>query len=359
MEMIFNSFTVSYLARRLMTWLHRLQKGLPPGRYRFSTKGGLVPCTGQEGLVSSVFAGKILWNTGLWHCLNISERQAITRFIASFQNDDGFFRDPWLVNCLKRLDVSAEDMEQSIRAETRQALSFLLTVGEMPRRPVPIEFTDTDAIRRHMRSLAWENPWGACSHFSHQCFFMAASKSMGLPVPSSMEECLVEELFRHYHPATGTWYDASLPEPSMTVQINGMMKAFTGMAWLSPEVYTRLNLQASWETVHRYVDQCDSCSLFNQLYVLTELKRLGAISGQREISTFYKKYINGLLPFYHWIEGAFSFFPKKSQIAYYCGAPTSLGYNTSDLHGSVMQTWALSLLFSLMNINTTWQSQKV
>jgi len=311
MEIIFSSCIASLLGGRAGRWLQKMQEGLLPGRYRFCARGGLVPFAGQEGLVSTAFAGKILWNTGLWDKIAPVEQQAVIDFISSFQEEDGFFRDPWLLSCFKKLHVSDEDIEKSIRAETRQAISFLLTVGAMPKWPVPLELKDTDSVREYMRGLPWDNPWAACSHFSHQCFFLAARKRMGLPNPADMEECLVDELFKHYHPETGTWYD-NAASPSMTLQVNGMMKAFTGMAWLSSEVYTLLNLENSWETVRLYSKQCDSCSLFNQLYVFSELKRLGVSCQRSEIKRFCQKYIRGLFPFYHWGEGAFSFYPKLS-----------------------------------------------
>ena len=358
MSVIFNSYFANFLSQRIAQWLQRMSDGLQDGRYRFCSKGSLVPENGRQGLVATCFAGKIARNIGIWEKLPISQREAITSFIKSFQDSDGFFRDPWVLQSLAKIKQSDEEIKQTIIAETRQALSFLLTVGSFPTHEIPLSYTEPEAMQQFIRALPWENPWAACSHFSHQCFFLSARKQAGQNVPQDIEQVLLDELFQHYHPDSGSWYSYEAPRPSTENEINGMMKVFTGLAWLDGTAYERINGQKAWDFATDSISKNDSCSMLNQLYVLSELKKNFHIQSTKLIDTFCSKYILRMLPYFHFREGAFSFFPKKSQITYY-GAQPSTGEACADLHGTVMQTWAIALLFTLRNVRCAWTPQQV
>lgn len=358
MELIFNPMLAALLARRVRRWLTRLGAGLDSGRFRFCREGSRIPVSGHAGLVSTVFAAKILYTTGNWQYLDADARKAVLTFISSFQSPDGFFRDPWMLSVLQRQGSSPEAVERYVRAETRQALSLLFALKASPIYPVPLELKDADHARRYMRALDWENPWGAVSHFSHQCFFLAAARATDQPVPVGMEEALLDELFPHYAPESVTWHINGRPVANPTVTINGLMKMLTGFAWLDPHVYTRLKLDALWDAVCEHVVQTDSCSLFNHLYVLATISRLQNFKKTKTLEKFCASYMTALAPFYRWTEGAFSFFPQKSQDTYLEATVTS-GSRCADLHGTVMQTWALALLFQLKGLKVNWNAQKV
>lgn len=347
------------LARRVRRWLTRLSSGLDSGRFRYCLEGSLIPVSGHAGLVSTVFAAKILYTTGNWQYLDAAVKSAVLNFISSFQSPDGFFRDPWILSVLQRQGSSPEAVERYVRAETRQALSLLFTLKATPTTyPAPLELKDADHARRYMRALDWQNPWGAVSHFSHQCFFLAAARATNQHVPVGIEEALLDELFRHYAPESVTWHINGQPVANATITINGLMKMLTGFAWLDPHVYTRLKLDALWEAVCEHVSQTDSCSLFNHLYVLATISGLRNYKKTKALKKFCISYLHSLVPFYRWKEGAFSFFPHKAQDSY-LEARISSGSSFADLHGTVMQTWALSLLFQLMGLKVNWNSQKV
>ena len=48
-------------------------------------------------------------------------------------------------------------------------------------------------------------------------------------------------------------------------------------------------------------------------------------------------------------DGAFSFFPGRAQRAYY-GALVSLGERQSDMHGTVMLTWAWAIALDILGL---------
>lgn len=358
MELIFNPMLAPLLSRRIRRWLTRMGAGLDSGRFRYCREGSLVPVSGHAGLVSTVFAAKILYTTGNWQYLDATAKSDMLAFIASFQSADGFFRDPWMLDALKNSGSSSDAVERYIRAETRQALSLLFALEAAPVYPSPLELKGADHARHYMRELDWRNPWGAVSHFSHQCFFLAAARATGRAVPADIVEALLEELFSHYDPESVTWHINGQPVATPTLTINGLMKMLTGFAWLDSEVYTRLKLDALWERVCEHVAQTDACSLFNHLYVLATISRLQNFKKTKTLEKFCTSYLASLVPFYRWAEGAFSFFPQRSQETYLEAKITS-GSSCADLHGTVMQTWALSLLFQLMGTDSCWQPQKV
>jgi hypothetical protein len=47
-------------------------------------------------------------------------------------------------------------------------------------------------------------------------------------------------------------------------------------------------------------------------------------------------------------DGAFSFFPDRSQVSYY-SARVSRGKRVSDLHGTTMLVWAIAIAYELLS----------
>ena len=168
----------------LASWLKELRSGLEPGRFRFCIDGGLVPVTGQLGLVSTCFAMRTAWCTGIWDEWPQSQREACIKFVKSFQREDGYFYDEWLVNnakytlkwYVKRLlgrvpkHAAGNLLKMNLRAETRQATGILLMVGERPNFRLPVEVSSRHDMNGYIESLDFESPGSAGSHLSHALF---------------------------------------------------------------------------------------------------------------------------------------------------------------------------------------------
>jgi hypothetical protein len=348
-----------YVRRRLARWLRRLGDGLEPGRFAFCLKGNLVPVTGHAAHMSTIFAVKIAYQTGLLADWPQCVQNACITFLQSFQDEDGWVRDPWVLAYYNKHPDASPELQASIRAETRQLLSLLFTLGAKPLYAPPLEYDSPQAVSAFIRSLDWSNPWAAGSHWSHQAFLLAAAKAAGKDV-SRLEAALLSLLDEYYNPECGLWFDPSQAPPPVNIQINGAMKVLTGLAWLPKR---RSDHEALVRFCLNTLRLGDSCSLIDQIYVLQQTTAAYAEKSdlRREAKNAALRLARQSMRYYQRGDGAFSFYPGKAQTCYYAGIPASLGLQTADLHGSAMQTWALALVLQFFDGDEGcgWTTQRV
>jgi hypothetical protein len=171
-----------------------------------------------------------------------------------------------------------------------------------------------------------------------------------------LEDALFRLLSEYCVPETGAWHEPNAPTPPVNIRINGAMKALSGLAWLTPRP---MDYSALINFCLQTLLQNDSCSLLNQLFVLEQTTKEQKSGRSRYLAADAAvKLMKQSLNFYHWSEGAFSFFPHKAQTHYY-GVPVSHGEHCADLHGTAMQTWALALAAGFLGIGGDWTTQKV
>lgn len=341
-------------------WLEEMAAGLEAGRFRFCAQGSLVPTTGTEGQVSTCFATKIAWQTGIWDRWPEDRKKACVAFIKSFQRADGTFFDPWLARQTKQplkdrillfmSSLSRAPSSQTvddphimnIRAETRQSASTLLMVGDTPAYPLPMECGTLDQIKQYIHSFDWSRPWSAGSHFSHLLFMLSTNQkhfNSHRDLTGSIDTAL-ECLAFLRDPESGCWFTGT-PAPSEA--LNGAMKVFSGLQWLDrpyPDCRSLLDFSLAQPF------QEDGCGFLNQLFVVYHARK-GAPAGYRfeEIQALGEKALKKISSFVR-DDGAFSFFPNGAQTHYY-GASVSTGNLVSDLHGTTMMTWAIALATAL------------
>lgn len=179
----------------LKDWLEQMAMGLEPGRFRFCAKSFFVPTTGKAGLVSTCFAMRSAWETGIYDEWPEERRRGCVEFIQSFQRQDGFFYDAWLFKNtrihLKTIVLALlgrvpfrfllHQKEMNLRAETRQCAGDLFNVRFKPLVPLPLECRDIKSVRKYVQSFDWSNPWSAGSHLSHlMCFLVVNRKYLDL-----------------------------------------------------------------------------------------------------------------------------------------------------------------------------------
>lgn len=159
--------------QKIKEWLEEMAAGLEPGRFRFCSHGSLVPTQGHGGLMATCFAMRSAWQSGVWELWTEERKNASIEFIRSFQRDDGFFEDPWL---MKNAGISLETIinfmlgrvplkkilhlkKMNLRAETRQCLGDLFNVDSQPPNRVPLEQSSIDTLKNYLNSLPWQQPY--------------------------------------------------------------------------------------------------------------------------------------------------------------------------------------------------------
>ena len=347
------------LKKRIHGWLENLSSNLELGRFSFCLKGNLVPTSKHAASMATVFAAKIAYQTGLWSTWSQKKKDACIAFMLSFQDEDGWVRDPWILDYYDKHPEVYPCLQETIRAETRQLLSLLITLGAKPLYAPPLEYDSPENLIAFIRSFDWSNPWAAASHWSHQAFLIATSKAAGKDV-TSLEAALFSVLDEYYHPECGLWFDSSQMPPVSNILINGAMKVFTGLQWLPANP---MNHEPLVRFCLKTMRMDDSCSLLNQIYVLQEATTVHneKTALTTEARNAAMRLARQTMRYYRWKEGAFSFYPSRAQHCYYAGIPTSKGLKTADLHGSAMQTWALALAMQFLGYSDDcgWAIQRV
>ncbi len=348
------------LRTSIAAWLERMAEGLEPGRFRFCSHGSLVPVSGQQAQFATCFAMKIAWQIGIWDSWSAVRREGCLAFVKSFQRADGWFVDQWLAR-QARLDLKervglylhrligsnsrrATDYRDNIniRAESRQSASTLLMVEDLPGYPLPIECSTSEEVSRFIHSFDWSHPWSAGSHLSHLLFMLSANEKH-FPKRSDyagLIDTALVCLAALRDSESGCWCKGS-PDP--VENLNGAMKVFSGLQWLS-KPYPDCRRLMDFALDQRLQD--DGCSFLNQLFVVYHA-RLGVPPGYREEDVRHLGHL-ALARISRFVreDGAFSFFEERAQTHYY-GANVSQGAPVADLHGTTMMTWATAIALAL------------
>jgi len=148
-------------------WIHQLKEKVPQflgklkgkktaGFFHYSLSGDLYDENIKWGLGNTVFAVKIYYTLNLLDNLTAGEKREMVDFIKSFQQKDGTIYDPLIkkltfwrdkLSSFKNLNFNNFFHQQTIRAETRQAISALSLLGEKPDIPY-FDFPKTEKKNR-------------------------------------------------------------------------------------------------------------------------------------------------------------------------------------------------------------------
>ena len=353
-----NSLLNDDLKRKTPEFLEKLKGEKIPGFFHYSLSGDLYGEDVKWGLGNTVFAVKIYYMLGLLSTLPEKNKRETTNFIKSFQQKDGGIYDPLVkklafwrekLSALKNFDFNNFFHQQTIRAETRQAISALSLLGEKPDIPY-IDFPKTKKeIDKFLSRLNWRKPWGAGSHFSHLVFFL---KHSDLKNKNELIDYAINWIKDIQCPEDGAWYRGN---PDLAQKINGAMKIITGL-----KVAEKVELQYP----EKLIDLCLSaendrhaCDNFNIIYVLKYANEVTNFSYRYdEIKEFALRRFDIYKKYYYPEIGGFSFLPNKANVYYY-GAKITKGLSEPDIHGTVMFLWGISIIQRVLNLEPTYKEQ--
>ncbi len=376
-------------------WLLSLRDEQHPGMFRFCRTGATFQPSLKTGLGTSSLALKVCYQINSLSRVKDSDLHRWTEYIKSFQREPdgkfaGLFEDEEL---LKIPDKNAGWFKKDIktrRAETRQACAALLCAGASPNFPVLCLPNSRPEVLKYLSSLPWvTNPGGAGSHTSHLVFFLKLNADFfGHRI--AYEELLpfiLEKLDSLQEQETGSWFRGN---PSRGEKITAAMKILTPynlIGKLLPNLKKLYALQARkkgfWfignplreqkitaamkiltaynligkppQYVEHLIDFCldadndgDACRNVNILYVLYQCSRWTSYR-INDTKAFAERKL-AVIKNHRKNDGAFSFFPDRAGDNYY-GARVSRGYPESDIHGTHLLVWALTLIGELLGFN--------
>lgn len=311
----------------------------------------------------SCFAIKSLYIIDEWKNITDNQQKSWLSFINKFQNNENknfseasFIDTNYLENItqfslpketkryIKKLlygninvKSKKEELQEFIRAETKQAISTLYQVGSKNDKTYHDKVFSEQNITEYLNSLNWSKPWNAGAQFSALCVFLESQEKQN-NLYFEMKKELVDFSNSIVDSETGCYFKNNIPEKNEL--INGAMKVLTGLDWLGEPVHKPDNLI---ETCLLIKPEGYGCDIVDIVYVLyrcskyTDYKKI-------EIDLFFQTVEELIFNHYFLEEGGFSYYVGKSQLYYY-GLNISKGLKEPDIHGSTLLIWALSMIY--------------
>ncbi len=351
-------------------YLERLRVPGQIGRYRPAT-AGLTPEGEAVALGMSCYAHKIAYMLRLWDALPPGEQAAWNAYLRAFQVQGdplkdwaarNAFIDPVVATTLARQEPRPPRLERwrerlrprrtlnhfrrTIIAETKQALATLAQVGEAGDHPYDAFPQKPDAVRAYLAALDWSQPWGAGAQLATLAVFFRTEAPRLLPPPAV--EALINAAGRFAEDVldsgTGAYFKGVPPEHGHL--INGAMKVLTALDWLEIPVHAPARLI---DTCLAQPPRSEGCHLVDAVYVLYRCAQ--QTDHRRADVRAYCADVLDLIARHHVPdEGGFSYDVGASQTVYY-GVPITRGEPVADLHGTILLTWALAMIFELLGEN--------
>ena len=230
----------------------------------------------------------------------------------------------------------------SVRAETKQAISTLSEVGFVNKKKY-LEFPSTEKdIIKYLDSLDWSKPWNAGAQYAAVSVFNATQLKKN--IASNNFVILYKYLDKVLNAKTGLYHKNT--EINLNEKINGTMKVITGLDWINKPIHKP----------EKIIDFClnikpdsEGCDIVDLVYVLYKSCKQSNYK-VKDVQTYFEEIKKIISLHFYESEGGFSYSRNKSQTSYY-GLKISKGFNTPDLHGTTLILWALTMIYDLNGLN--------
>lgn len=313
------------------------------------------------------YALKISFISGAWDKLDNQKKNEWINYINSFQkNKKNFPKNSFIDNeyikyyyleqnrqLIKNLGkkvlnylpnfnylTKSDILINSIRAESKQAISTLHQVDALNQKKYLDFPSDLETINSYLNSLNWTKPWSSGAQFASLCVFNKTqldNNRMSIKALEDFSNKLVNK-------ETGGYYFGD--NPGSQEFINGTMKMITGFDWLGIQIHFPEKL----------IDYClntnpssEGCDLVDIVYVLYMCQKQTNYR-KSEIVSYLNNIISVIYLHYFPDQYGFSYFVNKSQTHYY-GVKFSKGLSTPDIHGTTLLVWALSMILEIIEFD--------
>ncbi|MGB7342112.1 MAG: hypothetical protein WBC91_24665 [Phototrophicaceae bacterium] len=354
---------LTQLPDSILAYLASLQVDNKVGRY-LPAQSDLTPLGEKVALGQSCYALKIYYMLGQWQQLSADTQHEWIQFIQLFQTGQkNAFIDPIVYQYLssyprrgtsykikqylKSLFGLAEftHLDRTIHAETKQAIATLIEAGASPQKIFSDFPMNSAHLKRHLETLNWENPWAAGANTTTIAVFLDALKTNQnySPLVQTLTQQLADFIVQTVDNETGTYYIAP-QRPHYDNLINGAMKVLTTLDWLDVPIHRPRELI---DTCLSQMPSSEGCHIVDAVYVLYRCSQ--QVDYRRaDCQSYCIQLLDMIQTHYVADEGAFSYFSGKSQVSYY-GVPITNGKPIADMHGTILITWALAMIFDLLD----------
>jgi hypothetical protein len=340
---------VNETTERILSYLHHLRDDTRPGRYH-PARDGVLSAGDALSLGFTAFATKLHVILGSWQKMTQQDRSTHTDLLKSYQRSDigqdnrwgsGAFVDLPLVQYLDQNGEPAGDRIQmirnAIRAESKQAIATLAEVNTSPNLRYCALPASPLEVRESLLQLDWSRPWGAGGQASALVTLLATGHGSA---PRSAESDLINSARQFFSSLldreTGAYFSG--PRPEYGNLVNGAMKVLSALDWIEEPIHAPEKLIDTCLTAQ---PQHEGCHLVDVAYVLFRCSGQ-SLHRQRDVVDYCTRLLE-MIQLHHKPDGGFSYWIARSQTTYY-GVPTTAGLSVSDLHGTMLLTWALAMV---------------
>lgn len=285
-------------------------------------------------LFSSVFALKILKMLRSPRPIDLLERVGQSRlaeipFTEDWLNKGEFFSTG--AEFFARGKTPRRQKQERLVAQQRQTLSALKLWGSIP------ASIQEKTLVAPPDALDWSKPWSAAAQVSHKVFFHTIlEKGQSTSLNVSLINDMARELESFLRQSRRSRSEA----------VNGIMKAVTA----AKASGLPLNMDPSevLDLALQHATEDDACNHFNVLLVLDYFSSMVPSYRRHDVEKYAidqkKKIMTHFWPEF----GGFSFYRRNSQHTY-LGIRVGRGLREPDMHGTVMFSWGLSVVESLLS----------
>ncbi len=334
--------------------------------FRFNlTQEGLTEYGKRISLGFSCYALKLYFILGYWEKLDQNIKSEWLNFIKKFQKntenyENNIFEDSNYINGFNDIKLSKkiknvtkislnnlglkkylnhdQILKNSLRAETKQAISSLYQVNEKNIFTYREYKDGDDQLLKYLNSLNWQNPWASGGQFSSLCVFSRINEEkVNSKILSEFSDKLVSK-------ENGAYYIGKTP--NNTLLINGAMKIISGLDWIDKDI----------QYPNKLIDLCLSidpfnggCDIVDLVYVIYKSQKNNKYK-KKEIIDYLLNIIEKIETHYFDGTGGFSYFEKRCQTEYY-GVKISKSLIQPDLHGTLLLVWALSMISEIIELD--------
>ena len=322
----------------------------------------------QLTLGFSCYVIKCFYMLDLWKSLDANYKQKWLEYINSFQVDiknlpSNSYLDPSMHNFYTSISrkLSLKDnlkkvinltsyskkrtykdlYQDSVRAETKQAIATLYEVGSFNSLQYKDFPTTKDEISKYLDSLNWARPWNAGAQFSALCVFTTTQ------LENNEAEYNAKYLYKYLEKIlnkdTGLYYKNK--DVGLNEKINGAMKVITGLDWIEKPIHFP----------EKIIDFClevdpgsEGCDIVDLVYILYKSCKQSNYKTS-EVQKYFEKIKLIIYSHYYKSKGGFSYSTNKSQ-EYYYGLKISIGLDTPDIHGTTLLLWALTMIYDINEV---------
>jgi len=345
-----------------------------PGRF-YPAYNNLTEAGEGIELAFSCFALKIYYMLGLWDELLPGEQSAWLDYIRSFQVEgnpvgiwtaENAFIDPVLLQWVrwqvprrrhlldrlffpKRMTV----VQRMISGETKQAVATLAQVGAATVHPYTGFPTHPAEMLNYLSHLDWTQPWEAGAHTATIAVYLRTEgpRFLGESRIAELLTICVDFINSLADPKTGAYFRGGTP--SYEQRVNGAMKVLTALAWLEIPIH---HPEALIDTCLMRLPDAEGCHLVDAVYVLHRCLEQ-ADHRKDEVQEFCRELVS-IVRAHHNEDGGFSYFAGRAQ-SHIHRVRITKGPPISDIHGSVLLTWAVVMMLDILEENTFgWRVMK-